>query len=230
MANTRNYDFLIKLLLIGDSGVGKSCCLLRFSEDSFTPSFITTIGIDFKIRTIELDGKRVKLQIWDTAGQERFRTITTAYYRGAMGILLVYDVTDERSFNTCVLTAAHSPYMFSSKRMRADVDLKDIRTWFSNVEQHASEGVNKILIGNKCDWEEKRVISTEQGQALADELGIPFLEVSAKSNINVDKAFYSLAADIKKRIIDTQRTEPQQGSNVPIGDSGSGGNLGGKCC
>ena len=95
----------IKLLLIGDSGVGKSCCLLRFSEDSFTPSFITTIGIDFKIRTIELDGKRVKLQIWDTAGQERFRTITTAYYRGAMGILLVYDVTDERSFNSMHLPA-----------------------------------------------------------------------------------------------------------------------------
>ena len=94
----------IKLLLIGDSGVGKSCCLLRFSEDSFTPSFITTIGIDFKIRTIELDGKRVKLQIWDTAGQERFRTITTAYYRGAMGILLVYDVTDERSFNSASLS------------------------------------------------------------------------------------------------------------------------------
>ena len=90
----------IKLLLIGDSGVGKSCCLLRFSEDSFTPSFITTIGIDFKIRTIDLDGKRVKLQIWDTAGQERFRTITTAYYRGAMGILLVYDVTDQRSFDS----------------------------------------------------------------------------------------------------------------------------------
>ena len=90
-------------MLIGDSGVGKSCCLLRFSEDSFTPSFITTIGIDFKIRTIELDGKRVKLQIWDTAGQERFRTITTAYYRGAMGILLVYDVTDERSFNSASL-------------------------------------------------------------------------------------------------------------------------------
>jgi small GTP-binding protein len=95
-----NENLQIKLLLIGDSGVGKSCCLLRFSEDSFTPSFITTIGIDFKIRTIELDGKRVKLQIWDTAGQERFRTITTAYYRGAMGILLVYDVTDERSFNS----------------------------------------------------------------------------------------------------------------------------------
>src|SRR5437588_7884235 len=79
-------------------GVGKSCLLLRFCDNSFTPSFITTIGIDFKIRTMELDGQRVKLQIWDTAGQERFRTITTAYYRGAMGILLVYDVTDERSF------------------------------------------------------------------------------------------------------------------------------------
>uniref|UniRef100_A0A9I9D609 Ras-related protein RABE1c-like n=1 Tax=Cucumis melo TaxID=3656 RepID=A0A9I9D609_CUCME len=95
-----DYDYLIKLLLIGDSGVGKSCLLLRFSDGSFTTSFITTIGIDFKIRTIELDGKRIKLQIWDTAGQERFRTITTAYYRGAMGILLVYDVTDESSFNS----------------------------------------------------------------------------------------------------------------------------------
>ncbi|KAK3705463.1 GTP-binding protein [Vermiconidia calcicola] len=207
MAGTRNYDFLIKLLLIGDSGVGKSCCLLRFSEDSFTPSFITTIGIDFKIRTIELDGKRVKLQIWDTAGQERFRTITTAYYRGAMGILLVYDVTDEKSFN-------------------------NIRTWFSNVEQHATEGVNKILIGNKCDWEEKRAVSTEQGQALADELGIPFMEVSAKSNINVEKAFFSLAGDIKKRIVDTQQPQaPQQQSGVQVGGAGGmAGGLGKNCC
>ncbi|KAJ5473662.1 hypothetical protein N7475_003228 [Penicillium sp. IBT 31633x] len=191
MAGTRNYDFLIKLLLIGDSGVGKSCCLLRFSEDSFTPSFITTIGIDFKIRTIELDGKRVKLQIWDTAGQERFRTITTAYYRGAM----------------------------------------DIRTWFSNVEQHASEGVHKILIGNKCDWEEKRAVSTEQGQQLADELGIPFLEVSAKNNINIEKAFYSLASDIKKGM-DTSKTEQSGAQGVSIDQQGSGmnGNSGGKCC
>jgi Ras-related protein Rab-8A len=204
MSSNRNYDILIKLLLIGDSGVGKSCCLLRFSEDSFTPSFITTIGIDFKIRTIELDGKRVKLQIWDTAGQERFRTITTAYYRGAMGILLVYDVTDERSFN-------------------------NIRTWFENVQQHATEGVNKILIGNKCDWEDKRVISTEQGQALADELGIPFLEVSAKSNINIDKAFYSLAADIKKRLVDSTKNDQPSGAGVNVGDKGDGG-AGSKCC
>jgi GTPase SAR1 family protein len=217
----------IKLLLIGDSGVGKSCCLLRFSEDSFTPSFITTIGIDFKIRTIELDGKRVKLQIWDTAGQERFRTITTAYYRGAMGILLVYDVTDERSFNST------SDMRFQELEDHALIrQFLDIRTWFSNVEQHATEGVNKILIGNKCDWEEKRAVSTEQGQALADELGIPFLEVSAKSNINVDKAFYSLASDIKTRLIDSARTDQASGPKVDVSnsDNANGAGMGGKCC
>lgn len=109
----------------------------------------------------------------------------------------------------------------------------DIRTWFSNVEQHATEGVNKILIGNKCDWEEKRVISTEQGQALADELGIPFMEVSAKSNINVEKAFFSLASDIKKRIVDTQQPQQQSqqsGVNVGAGAGNAGGGMGKNCC
>jgi len=174
-----HYDFLIKLLLIGDSGVGKSCLLLRFCDDAWTPSFITTIGIDFKIRTIELDGKRIKLQIWDTAGQERFRTITTAYYRGAMGILLVYDVTDDRSFN-------------------------NIRTWHANIEQHASEGVNKVLIGNKSDWTDKRAVSEEDGRELAEELGIKFIETSAKINEGVEDAFFTLARDIKARLIDSQ--------------------------
>ena len=107
--------------------------------------------------------------------------------------------------------------------------LADIRTWFANVEQHATEGVNKILIGNKCDWEEKRAVSTEQGQALADELGIPFLEVSAKTNKNIEEAFFSLAADIKKRIVDTSKNEPTTGQSVNVGDqSGSAG--GSKCC
>lgn len=189
------YDFLIKLLLIGDSGVGKSCLLLRFCDDAWTPSFITTIGIDFKIRTIELDGKRIKLQIWDTAGQERFRTITTAYYRGAMGILLVFDLTDERSFN-------------------------NVRTWHSNVEQHASEGVNKILIGNKCDWDDKRVVSEEQARELADELGVDYLETSAKSSIRVDDAFFTLARQIKKRLIDSAEKSPAAASSG-AGASGS---------
>lgn len=109
-----------------------------------------------------------------------------------------------------------------------DEPYTDIRTWFANVEQHATEGVNKILIGNKCDWEEKRVVSTEQGQALADELGIPFLEVSAKSNINIDKAFYSLAADIKKRLSDSSKNEQAAGSGVNVGDKANSG--GSKCC
>ncbi|KAF6030687.1 RAB10 [Bugula neritina] len=89
----KTYDLLFKLLLIGDSGVGKTCLLFRFSDDAFNTTFISTIGIDFKIKTVDLGGKKIKLQIWDTAGQERFHTITTSYYRGAMGIILVYDIT-----------------------------------------------------------------------------------------------------------------------------------------
>ncbi|CAN8237390.1 unnamed protein product [Cochlearia groenlandica] len=192
-----DYDYLVKLLLIGDSGVGKSCLLLRFSDDTFTTSFITTIGIDFKIRTIELDGKRIKLQIWDTAGQERFRTITTAYYRGAMGILLVYDVTDESSFN-------------------------NIRNWMKNIEQHASNNVNRILVGNKADMDEsKRAIPTEKGQALADEYGIKFFETSAKTNLNVENVFLSIAKDIKQRLTETDTKAEPQGIKITKQDTAS---------
>ncbi|RRT53606.1 hypothetical protein B296_00042761 [Ensete ventricosum] len=173
------YEVFITIIKPSSAGVGKSCLLLRFSDGSFTTSFITTIGIDFKIRTIELDGKRIKLQIWDTAGQERFRTITTAYYRGAMGILLVYDVTDESSFN-------------------------NIRNWIRNIEQHASDNVNKILVGNKADMDEsKRAVPTAKGQALADEYGIKFFETSAKTNLNVEQVFFSIARDIKQRLAET---------------------------
>ena len=203
-----SYDFLIKLLLIGDSGVGKSCLLLRFSDDSFTTSFITTIGIDFKIKTIELDGKRIKLQIWDTAGQERFRTITTAYYRGAMGILLVYDVTDEQSF-------------------------QNIRNWIRNIEQHAADNVDKILIGNKCDMMSEKLVETARGQALAEEYGIKFYETSAKSNINVVEAFTAIATDIKKRLMDNPAAgSAGQTSSVKVGGNqgGQAGQKDGGCC
>uniref|UniRef100_A0A8C3NM02 small monomeric GTPase n=1 Tax=Geospiza parvula TaxID=87175 RepID=A0A8C3NM02_GEOPR len=157
----KTYDYLFKLLLIGDSGVGKTCALFRFSEDAFNATFISTIGIDFKIRTIELDGKRIKLQIWDTAGQERFRTITTAYYRGAMGIMLVYDITNEKSF-------------------------ENIRNWVRNIEEHASPDVEKMILGNKCDANDKRQVSREQGEKLAASFGIKFMETSAKANINIE--------------------------------------------
>ncbi|KAG0093945.1 GTP-binding protein of the rab [Podila epicladia] len=109
------YDYLFKLLLIGDSGVGKSCLLLRFADDTYTESYISTIGVDFKIRTIELEGKTVKLQIWDTAGQERFRTITSSYYRGAHGIIVVYDVTDQDTF-------------------------ANVKQWLAEIDRYASEG------------------------------------------------------------------------------------------
>lgn len=126
-----------------------------------------------------------------------------------------------------VSTTYFLPHTYTECRLTID-----IRTWFSNVEQHATEGVNKILIGNKCDWEEKRVVSTERGQALADELGVPFLEVSAKSNINVEKAFYSLASDIKKRIMDNARVDDGRGSTGNVVDPSrtNEGSMSAKCC
>ncbi|XP_054736238.1 ras-related protein Rab-8A isoform X2 [Anastrepha obliqua] len=132
-------------------------------------------GIDFKIRTIELDGRKIKLQIWDTAGQERFRTITTAYYRGAMGIMLVYDITQEKSF-------------------------ENIKNWIRNIEENASADVEKMLLGNKCELNDKRQVSRERGEQLAVEYGIKFMETSAKASINVEEAFLTLASDIKAKM------------------------------
>ncbi|XP_056595346.1 ras-related protein Rab-8B-like [Triplophysa dalaica] len=171
----KTYDYLFKLLLIGDSGVGKTCLLFRFSEDAFNTTFISTIGIDFKIRTIELNGKRIKLQIWDTAGQERFRTITTAYYRGAMGIMLVYDITSEKSF-------------------------ENIKNWIRNIEEHASSDVERMILGNKCDMDDRRQVSKERGEKLAIDYGIKFLETSAKSSVNVEESFFTLGGDIMARL------------------------------
>lgn len=140
------YDYLFKLLLIGDSGVGKSCLLLRFADDTYTESYISTIGVDFKIRTIELDGKTIKLQIWDTAGQERFRTITSSYYRGAHGIIVVYDVTDLDSFN-------------------------NVKQWLHEIDRYACDNVNKLLVGNKCDMSARKVVDYNTAKEFAEQLG-----------------------------------------------------------
>ncbi|KAK5583044.1 hypothetical protein RB653_004634 [Dictyostelium firmibasis] len=167
------YDYLFKLLLIGDSGVGKSCLLLRFADDTYTESYISTIGVDFKIRTINLDGKIIKLQIWDTAGQERFRTITSSYYRGAHGIIVVYDVTDHVSFN-------------------------NVKQWMQEIQRYACDSVTRLLVGNKCDLIEKKIVDTSTAREYADSVGIPFLETSAKSSANVEQAFMIMASEIKK--------------------------------
>jgi len=169
------YDYLFKLLIIGDSGVGKSCLLLRFADHTYTESYISTIGVDFKIRTIELDGKTIKLQIWDTAGQERFRTITSSYYRGAHGIIVVYDVTDLESFS-------------------------NVKQWLGEIDRYASENVCKLLVGNKVDLVSKKAVEFDSAKEFADKLGIPFLETSAKAATNVEKAFLKMASEIKNNI------------------------------
>jgi len=170
------YDYLFKLLLIGNSGVGKSCLLLRYAEDSFTENFFNTIGVDFKIKTINLDEQTVKLQIWDTAGQERFRTLTSSYYRGAHGIVIVYDVTDRESF-------------------------ENVRQWMHEIERFATEGVNKLIVGNKADMDHQRKITYDEGAELAKAFNVPFVETSAKNSQNVGETFLTMAREIKKRIV-----------------------------
>merc|ERR1719222_1403253 len=169
-----NSDLFGKLLLIGDSGVGKSCLLLRFADDTYTESYISTIGVDFKIRTLDLDAKKCKLQIWDTAGQERFRTITSSYYRGAHGVIVVYDVTDKESFS-------------------------NVKHWMQEIDKYAAENVNKLLIGNKCDLSSKKVLSYDEAKELADSLQVQLIETSAKNAHNVEQAFQTMAGDIKTR-------------------------------
>lgn len=195
---------MFKLVLIGDSGVGKSCLLLRFADDTYTESHISTIGVDFKIRTIQLDGKTIKLQIWDTAGQERFRTITSSYYRGAHGIIVVYDTTDSETF-------------------------EHVKTWLHEIDRYASENVNKLLVGNKSDLTSKRQVEVEAAKEFASSVSIPFLETSAKNATNVEDAFMTMAGEIKKRMASTPTaTESGNKGRINVGPSStvkSGG-----CC
>eukprot|EP00922_Rhytidocystis_sp_ex-Travisia-forbesii_P037535 GHVS01055945.1.p1 GENE.GHVS01055945.1~~GHVS01055945.1.p1 ORF type:complete len:249 (-),score=23.04 GHVS01055945.1:319-1065(-) len=163
-----NYDHLVKLLLLGDSAVGKSSLLMRFCEQRFDNSFVLTIGVDFKTKVVQSGDKKLKLQVWDTAGQERFRTITPAYFRSAMGVVLTYDVTNASTF-------------------------ANLRRWMKNVDDYTDANVQIILIGNKCDLESKREVPRQKGEDLAAEYSIPFFESSAKQNINVDAAFLCIA-------------------------------------
>jgi len=175
MATTAEHDYFFKILLIGDSGVGKSCLLLRFADDSWTDSHISTIGVDFKIKTLNCDGKVIKLQIWDTAGQERFRTITSSYYRGAQGIILVFDCTDMESFN-------------------------NVKQWLGEIDRYACENVNKLLVGNKTDLVQGRVVDKSVAQEFADSMTIPYIETSAKNATGVEDAFMLMARAIKDRL------------------------------
>ena len=188
------HDYLFKLLLIGDTGTGKSCLLHQFIEHRHKRGSSHTVGVEFGSKIVTVGGKRVKLQIWDTAGQERFRTITSSYYRGAHGIIVVYDTTDSETF-------------------------EHVKTWLHEIDRYASENVNKLLVGNKSDLTSKRQVETESAKEFAESVNIPFLETSAKTGTFVDTAFLMMASEIKKKMNDG----PSKSGGTKVGEKKSEG-------
>ena len=165
----------MKYIIVGDSAVGKSCLLLQFTESRFVPVHDLTIGIEFGTKVIDVDGQKVKLQIWDTAGQESFRSITRSYYRGAAVCVLVYDITRRQSF-------------------------EHIQGWLKEAREHGGEKMEVLLVGNKCDRETARNVTYEEGQRLAQNNNISFLETSAKTNQNVEQAFTIAASHVLQKV------------------------------
>jgi Ras-related protein Rab-35 len=188
----RDYDHLFKLLIIGDSGVGKSSLLLRFSDNTFSQNYITTIGVDFKIRTLDMDGMRIKIQIWDPSGQERFRTITSTYYRGTHGVIVVYDVTNGETFS-------------------------NVKRWLSEIDQNC-DSVQRILVGNKCEDKENRVVLEEDARRLATAIKVDYYETSAKDNLNVQEMFNA----ITRQVLDFKLSagNPSERNDENAGQSG----------
>ncbi|CAE7353048.1 ypt-1 [Symbiodinium sp. CCMP2592] len=168
-------DYLFRVKLIGDYGVGKSSFILRFTDDKYSdgPIFDFICGIDFRSRTMSLDGKKAKMQLWDTAGQERFRTMAASYYKDAHGIIVAFDLTNRESFH-------------------------NVRHWLEEIDKYAEPGISKLLAGNKCDMS-NRAVTYDEAHELADELGLCYLETSAKSGHNVNEALAKMAKEIKDR-------------------------------
>jgi Ras-related protein Rab-2A len=169
------YAYLFKYIIIGDTGVGKSCLLLQFTDKRFQHVHDLTIGVEFGARLVTVDGKQIKLQIWDTAGQESFRSITRSYYRGAAGALLVYDITRKETFD-------------------------HLASWLEDARQHANPNMTIMLVGNKSDLSHRRAVSVEEGQEFARENGLLFLETSAKTSMNVDESFMETAKQIYDKV------------------------------
>jgi Ras-related protein Rab-1A len=166
-SSSSTYDYLFKIVLAGNSSVGKSSLILKFVENTFKEIFLPTIGIDFKLKTLTINDKRIKLQIWDTAGQDRFKTVNKNYYRGAHGILLMYDITQFDSF-------------------------KNLNSWLIEIEKNANKNVVKLLVGNKVDLENERKVTYQQGNEFAASNDMLFIETSVKEDVNVTKAFENL--------------------------------------
>ncbi|KAM9832082.1 ras-related protein Rab-19 [Neosynchiropus ocellatus] len=169
------FDFLFKIILIGDSNVGKTCVVQNFKSGSFSERQQNTIGVDFTVRTLDIDGNKVKIQVWDTAGQERFRTITQSYYRSAHGAMITYDITRRSTFTS-------------------------VSDWIHEVELYGAANVVLVLIGNKCDLEQEREVPFEDACTLANERGVlAALETSAKESQNVEEAFVMMARELLTR-------------------------------
>ena len=192
----------LKILVIGESAVGKSCLLLRYTDNKFQETFMTTIGVDFKTKYIDIDGNHVKLQIWDTAGQEKFRSITKAYYRGAHGILVVFDISRRDTFN-------------------------QTRMWIDSIKEASSDSIDVILIGNKCDLE--RAVKKEEAEELAAQYKVRYFETSAKDNTNVEEAFMYLATLAYRRRNSGNIQKPTKSESVKV-DNKNRGNQGNDSC
>ncbi|KAK3520402.1 hypothetical protein QTP70_024148 [Hemibagrus guttatus] len=203
------FDISFKVMLLGDSAVGKTCVLVRFKDGAFLGgNFIATVGIDFRNKVVTVDNLKVKLQIWDTAGQERFRSVTHAYYRDAQALLLLYDITRKSSFDNIRVCLLTSSQLFSSICITT-------QAWLTEIHEYAQKDVVIMLLGNKSDMAAERVIKLEDGQKLAKtviskikpcfpvisnkEYGVPFMETSAKTGVNVELAFLAIARELKHR-------------------------------
>jgi Ras-related protein Rab-2A len=184
-----------RYIIIGDTGVGKSCLLLQFTDKRFQPVHDLTIGVEFGARMISIDGKQIKLQIWDTAGQESFRSITRSYYRGAAGALLVYDITRRETFD-------------------------HLASWLEDARQHANPNMTIMLIGNKADLSHRRAVSTEEGEAFARDHGLVFLETSAKTALNVEEAFLNTARQIHDKVVSGQLDAANETYGIKVGYGG----------
>ena len=197
-----SYSYLFKYIIIGDTGVGKSCLLLQFTDKRFQPVHDLTIGVEFGARMITIADKQIKLQIWDTAGQESFRSITRSYYRGAAGALLVYDITRRETFN-------------------------HLTSWLEDARQHASSNMVIMLIGNKCDLDAKREVRREEGEAFAREHGLVFMETSAKTAENVEEAFINTAKEIYDKIQEGVFDVSNEANGIKLGPAQNLGGAGG---
>lgn len=200
-----DYDYLFKLVLIGDSGVGKSNLLSRFTRNEFNLESKSTIGVEFATKSLKIDGKVIKAQIWDTAGQERYRAITSAYYRGAVGALLVYDVTRHATFT-------------------------NVGRWLKELREHTDPNIVVMLIGNKSDLRHLVAVSTEDGKAFAEKESLYFMETSALDATNVENAFTEVLTQIykivSKRAVEAGgdgaiSTIPSKGETINVKDDSS---------